>query len=49
MTDAGLWLLQSRVALNSTPNFSRSISSSSPPQDHIIRFAWLGDTYTSDV
>ena len=48
MTDMGFLLLQSLVLLNFTHNLWILIFSSPLPQDHIIRFGWLGDTYTSD-
>lgn len=49
MTDAALLLLaKAKSCSTSLTTFFRSISSPTLPQDHIIRFAWLGDTYTSD-
>lgn len=48
LSDGGSQLVQSQAHLDVPHNFLRSIFPSLLPQDHIIRFAWLGDISTSN-
>lgn len=48
LSDGGSRLVPSQAHLDVPHNFLRSIFRSLLPQDHIIRFAWLGDISTSN-